>query len=139
MLSLFITSNSYAKVTILECKYVGGFVDVKGKKEYTTREEFNKSGLNLNMDKVLKIDTRKEEIFRLEYTKFISVKDFTNDFYKKWDDTQIFWSYYSQRLYDTNTLNRLTGKLVESTYQKSDLKKQLREGVYNCQEAKKKF
>jgi len=139
LLSLFITSNSYAKVTILECKYVGGFVDVKGKKEYTTREEFNKSGLNLNMDKVLKIDTRKEEIFRLEYTKFISVKDFTNDFYKKWDDTQIFWSYYSQRLYDTNTLNRLTGKLVESTYQKSDLKKQLREGVYNCQEAKKKF
>jgi len=141
LLSLFITSNSYAKVTILECKYVGGFVDVKGKKEYTTREEFNKSGLNLNMDKVLKIDTRKEEIFRLEYTKFYSVKDFTNDFYKKWDDSQIFWSGSSQPhgWYHTHRLNRLTGKLVGSTYQKSDLKKQLREGVYNCQEATKKF
>jgi len=140
VLGLLFGGVASAKITILECKYVGGFVNVKGKKEYVTRKEmeaFQKS--DFNMDQVFKIDTRKEEIFRLEYTKFISVKDFTNDFYKKWDDTQIFWSYYSQRLYDTNTLNRLTGKLVESTYQKSDLKKQLREGVYNCQEAKKKF
>ena len=142
VLGLLFGGVASAKITILECKYVGGFVNVKGKKEYVTRKEmeaFQKS--DFNMDQVFKIDTRKEEIFTLDGHKFYSVKDFTNDFYKKWDDSQIFWSGSSQPhgWYHTHRLSRLTGKLVESTYQKSDLKKQLREGAYNCQEATKKF